>query len=545
MAVPHPTLRTPEMRFILLGARGEELKRAFEKDWQKTGNYPYDDPKLAAHKGNYGVCGGYADIHILDCDDLTRWAELEIFPLFPLTLTIESRPGHRQFYLKCKDHFHSGGLFDPEKTELNKEGKPEYVHIGDIKAGSKDGICGGYVVGPGCKHPSGSIYTVVVDAPIAEVSRELLQSIIQRFKTGKKVNTNFQRLEEGASKAKKLKYEVKDPLDSLQVVDIMPPTGEMRRSGSELRGDHPIHGSTNGGNYVVNTSKNVWHCKRCESGGGVAAAIAVKHGLISCSEAGAGELRGEQFKQVLKIAKETYGRTGNSNGNSSAGPKEEEQAVTGEISEEDLKALPKAFNPKLEVHLEAGNFITKYMIYAETTSDAYSEYHYASGLVLLSVAADRQILISMRHGDIYPNIWIFPIGDSTVSRKTTAHKLCKLILNSKYPRRSLPSSFSPEALMDAISSTPRCFYLKDEAGSLLASLCKDYMAETRDFLAEIYECGDYYRKLKKSECQITDPYITQYLMTTPDNLKEYTTPLDLTSGWLLRYMWMYPNYPKE
>lgn len=245
-----------------------------------------------------------------------------------------------------------------------------------------------------------------------------------------------------------------------------------------------------------------------------------------------------RFEQTLRKLREAEANNG-------AGAKPEDQAANGEITEEDLKTLPKAFNPRLEVRLEAGNFITKYMVYAKTTSDAYEEYHYASGLVLASVAADRQIVISMRHGDIYPNIWIFPIGDSTVSRKTTAHKLCKMILRTKYPKRSLPSSFSPEALMDAISSTPRCYYLKDEAGSLLSSLCKDYMAETRDFLAEIYECDDYYRKLKKSECQITDPYITQYLMTTPDNLKEYTTPLDLTSGWLLRYMWMYPNYPKE
>jgi hypothetical protein len=215
------------------------------------------------------------------------------------------------------------------------------------------------------------------------------------------------------------------------------------------------------------------------------------------------------------------------------------------ISEDELKEIPRAFNPRLEVHLEADNFLSKYIEYAKTTSDAYEEYHFASGLVLLSVAADRQIVISMRHGDIYPNLWIFPLGDSTVSRKTTAHKLCKLILKNKYPRKSLPSSFSPEALMDAIASTPQCYYLKDEAGSLLASMCKDYMQETRDFLAEIFECDDYYRKLKKSETDIRAPYITQYLMTTPDNLKEYTTPLDLTSGWLLRYLWMYPNYPRE
>jgi hypothetical protein len=251
-----------------------------------------------------------------------------------------------------------------------------------------------------------------------------------------------------------------------------------------------------------------------------------------------------EAREPPKTQKSEGGEPSDRLGDQEMGGKGVEEEVL-EISEEELKDLPKSFNPRLDLHLEPGNFISKYMSYAKTTSDAYEEYHFASGLVLLSVAADRQIVISMRHGDIYPNIWIFPIGDSTVSRKTTAHRLCKLILKTKFPKKSLPSSFSPEALMDAISSTPRCFYLKDEAGSLLASLCKDYMAETRDFLAEIYECDDYYRKLKKYECIITDPYITQYLMTTPDNLKEYTTTLDLTSGWLLRYLWMYPNYPKE
>jgi hypothetical protein len=229
MAAIHSRLQTPERRFVLLGSHGEELKKPFEKSWQETANYQYDDQKLLAHRGNYGVCGGFGDLHIVDCDDLARWNEMDVLPLIPTTFTIESRPGHRQYYLLCKEHFKSGGLFDPEKTELNEAGKPEYVHIGDLKAGSKDGMCGGYVVGPGCKHPSGSIYQVVVDDPIAEVSGELLRSIIQRFKTGKKVNTNYQRLEEDATKAKQLKYAEKDPLDSLQVVDIMPPMDNVDR----------------------------------------------------------------------------------------------------------------------------------------------------------------------------------------------------------------------------------------------------------------------------------------------------------------------------
>ena len=338
MVVPHPALITPETRFILLGSHGENLKVAFEKDWQKTANYQFDDPKLLSHRGNYGVCCGYGDLHILDCDDLARWKELEILLLIPSTFTIESRPGHRQYYLLCKEHFPSGGLFDPEKTEINEAGKPEYVHIGDLKAGSKDGICGGYVVGPSCRHPSGSIYQIVVDAPIAEVSREHLQSIISKFKTSKKVNTNFQKAEEQVKAARQRRNEEKDPLDALQVVDIMPPMGNVTQSGDELRGAHPVHGSTNGGNYVINTAKNVWHCKRCECGGGAALAIAVKHGIISCSDAGPNVLRGDLFKAVMKVAREQgYIPGGVSN--------TEEQKPDGRTSEEILewiKAEPRA-----------------------------------------------------------------------------------------------------------------------------------------------------------------------------------------------------------
>jgi hypothetical protein len=319
MADIYPRLQTPERRFVLLGSSGEDLKKPFEKDWQDTANYRYYDPKLAAHRGNYGVCGGFGDLHIIDCDDLGRWSELGVLPLMPLTFTIESRPGHRQFYVTCKERFQSGGLYDPEKTELNEQGKPEYVHIGDIKA------VGGQAVGPGCKHPSGSIYTVIEDSPLAEVSREHLQSIVSRFKTGKKVNTNYKRGEEDASKAKRRKYAEKDPLDDLRVLDIMPPAGATSQSGDELRGDHPVHGSTNGGNYAINTAKNAWSCKRCESGGGAALAIAVKHGIISCSDAGPNVLRGDLFKEVMTVAREQgYIKDGASQQKKAAGPAPED-----------------------------------------------------------------------------------------------------------------------------------------------------------------------------------------------------------------------------
>jgi hypothetical protein len=40
------------------------------------------------------------------------------------------------------------------------------------------------------------------------------------------------------------------------------------------------------------------------SGGGPALAVAVMYGVIDCSEARAGALRGDKFKEVLKVARE-------------------------------------------------------------------------------------------------------------------------------------------------------------------------------------------------------------------------------------------------
>lgn len=132
-------------------------------------NYHYDDPTLLDHimrGGNYGVCTGVGDLLVFDADDLDRWRELGLLDLIPKTFTIESRPGHRHFYLMCPGRFKNDQLCDPKTGN----------HIGDLKAE------GGWVVALGCRHPSGSVYTLVEDAPIAEVTGETLRQILRKFK---------------------------------------------------------------------------------------------------------------------------------------------------------------------------------------------------------------------------------------------------------------------------------------------------------------------------------------------------------------------------
>lgn len=95
-------------------------------------------------------------------------------------------------------------------------------------------------------------------------------------------------------------------IDDLDVVDIWGTVGLVLH-GNEYRGSHPVHGSTSGENFNINTSKNTWHCFRCNSGGGPLSAIAVKEGLIDCANSRPGQIRGSLAREAIQVAEEKYG----------------------------------------------------------------------------------------------------------------------------------------------------------------------------------------------------------------------------------------------
>ncbi len=341
-----PQLARPGYRFIKLGSQGEALKIPVEPGWNifdidelkadlekkaarwdadeaagkheelrskgkfvkprpefrgRLNNYSFDDPEFVdwlAKGNNYGVTGAGGLIKF-ESDNVGRWLELGALFLMPKGFAVKSSSTNRRhFYFEFDGEIADIPIKDPETKE----------DIGHLRGTGTADKRGGQVVGPGSLHPKDVRYTVVQDLPIPKIDRETIDKILAVLQPAPKGSASTTtgdwraEIERDAAAGRK-----DDPLNSLRVVDIMPPAGETSQSGDELRGDHPIHGSKNGGNFVINLAKNVWHCKRCEAGGGPAAAIAVKEGLIPCSGAVPGAIRGDLFKAVLKIAHEKYG----------------------------------------------------------------------------------------------------------------------------------------------------------------------------------------------------------------------------------------------
>lgn len=201
------------------------------------------------------------------------------------------------------------------------------------------------------------------------------------------------------------------------------------------------------------------------------------------------------------------------------------------------------------LNLSTDNFIMQYIDTMSELTSAYPEWHFAMAVSVLSILTNRKIKISLQHKVVYPNIWFFLLGLSTISQKTTAIKLGKELTvrlkSNDIILRKLSGSFSPEGFLDDLQEHPNGYIWKDEAGDLLQSMKKEYMSNMRDIFCDIYESDYYYRKLKKQQILINDIFMNMVLATTPDNFKTYTQLLDLTSGWLFRFLYLHAEYDKS
>ncbi len=268
-------LQQPDFRHvpILNGHKKPEGKK-----WSTEANYAYHHPVIVGYLAeghNYGVLTGIGWLVVLDIDDLARLEAFGIIEKLPETFTVRTGRGGLHFYFICKDLKDKLILEDPELKD--SEGDP--FHLGELQA------LGQQVVGPNSIHPNGNRYEIINDISIATITRVDLLQVLSPLKqvsaqeAGQK--REVRRRKSGSSYIS----------DSIPIESVCWPKDVKERAGSEVRGSHPLHGSTSGKNFAVNTSKNCWHCFRHKSGGGPLEWIAVMKGIIGCQEARPGCLR--------------------------------------------------------------------------------------------------------------------------------------------------------------------------------------------------------------------------------------------------------------
>ena len=190
----------------------------------------------------------------------------------------------------------------------------------------------------------------------------------------------------------------------------------------------------------------------------------------------------------------------------------------------DIPNLPQTARlaPELQAQAaEAGRWLDAYVSFACDVSPLTPpELHQSAGLWLGSVAIARRVRLRLRHDDIYPNLLILWICDTTIYAKTTGLNIAKRLARSVFPHLLAISEFSPEALLDDFAGRQplglqdlaeeerrmwterRNFAAQrgialDEAASLFSSFKRDYNAGLPYYLLRLADCDPEVEKLTR------------------------------------------------
>jgi hypothetical protein len=219
--------------------------------------------------------------------------------------------------------------------------------------------------------------------------------------------------------------------------------------------------------------------------------------------------------------------------------------------------LPQAarLTPELESQgAEAGRWLDAYVSFACDVSPLTPpELHQSAGLWLGSVAIARRVRLRLRHDDLFPNLLVLWICDTTIYAKTTGLNIAKRLARTVFPHLLAVSEFSPEALLDdfagrqplGLQDLPeedRRLWIErrnlaaqrgivlDEAASLFSSFKRDYNAGLPYYLLRLSDCDPEVEKLTRGSGKVVahNTYLSFLGSTTAASMMR--TDLDFLWG---------------
>jgi hypothetical protein len=181
-------------------------------------------------------------------------------------------------------------------------------------------------------------------------------------------------------------------------------------------------------------------------------------------------------------------------------------------------------------------FVERYVNYAGGLTDAPSAYHEGVALALLSATVNRRLRLRFAHSTLYSNVWVILLGPSSIMRKSTAMNIGLRLLPKDVCR--LPQDFSPEALIDELDKSPRALFYRDELGSFLGDLTKDYMSGTKETLCFLFDCPEEYKRaLRAKRFHLRELYLTILTGTTVSSFFHRINEHDIHSGFCNRFLY--------
>lgn len=162
---------------------------------------------------------------------------------------------------------------------------------------------------------------------------------------------------------------------------------------------------------------------------------------------------------------------------------------------------------------EPPTFVDSYCEWAKSKTDAAEQYHEAGGFIILSAMLADCIRLDISNAKMVPNLWFMILGDTTLTRKTTAMEMAIDLLLTVEDEALLATDASLEGLLTALSKRPgktSLFWRDEFSGMLEAMRRKDYMAGMAATFARLYDGKREVRVLKQATYEVHNPIFLMF-----------------------------------
>lgn len=185
------------------------------------------------------------------------------------------------------------------------------------------------------------------------------------------------------------------------------------------------------------------------------------------------------------------------------------------------------------------SFIDMYADWGGVATDAPKQYHELSAFIVLSCLLAGNIKLETSYGTVVPNIWGLILGDSTLTRKSTAMRMATDIIDFIDRDILLATDGSAEGILTGLQGRPgrTSMFFRDEVVGLFDSIRKkDYLAGIPQMFTQLYDGGVVARRLRKELITVSDPVFIFYGGGIKDQFFVSVDEQFVYSGFLPRFM---------
>jgi hypothetical protein len=202
-------------------------------------------------------------------------------------------------------------------------------------------------------------------------------------------------------------------------------------------------------------------------------------------------------------------------------------------------ALPELYDEK-ELKNVPEYWLDEFASWGARATDAIESYHALTGAIALSATIAAGIRLETTYGDYVPNLWGLVLGESSVTRKTTAMQMVTNMLGEIDDSLILATDGSAEGLLTALSLRPNrvSVFYKDEVSGFFDSINrKDYLAGMPETLTQLYDVPKFYtRVLRKETIKLSNPVFIFFGGGIKDRVYSMIAEDYILSGFIPRFL---------